>query len=210
MDELIHDVTMDQFAWYCLEFVRERGVRLAMKLPVACEADVASLFARDTCWHMGRKLLHRWICLYTLDQTEMSNWNSTLYWTPSSPQHPTEIDHFCTHRILSRAHLFPPPPLFHPDILPLHNCNCFKPDPALILFLFKTFSLLSWTVFHYPWPSLVDSISAIYFSPLWIRGKKCQEKAVLNKSCQFSDSFDFCAVIQTEKLHSAQVQNLST
>lgn len=53
MDKLIQDITLDQFAWYCLEFVRERGVGLAMKLSVGCKADVASLFARDTCWHMG-------------------------------------------------------------------------------------------------------------------------------------------------------------
>lgn len=171
-----------------------------------------SLFARDTCWHMGKKLLHRRIFLWTLDQTEMSNGSSSLYLTPSFPWHSTGIDRLGGHRILSRARLFPPPPrfFFHPVILPLHNCNGFEPDPALILFLFKTFSSLSWTVFHYPWPRLIDSISAIYIFPSMDKGKKCQEKAVLNKSCQFGDSVDFCAVIQTEKLHWAQVQNLST
>lgn len=84
---------------------------------------------------------------------------------PSSTPHLPRIDQFRSHncaRSFSR-------PTFFIFFLPLHYCNGLEPNPALILLLFKTFSLLSWAIFYYPWPSTIDSINAIllfFFFPV--------------------------------------------
>lgn len=134
-----------------------------MNLPVGCRWRCFLVCQGFGLAHVEKVAAQVDLLIYTRSDRDV-NWNNTLYLTPSSPRHPTGIDHFSTHRILSIAHLFPPPPFFHPDILPLHNCNGFEPDPALILFLFKTFSLLSWTVFYYPWPHRLNKCNLLFSS----------------------------------------------
>lgn len=88
----------------------------------------------------------------------ISRWRAIL--TPHLPR----IDHFRTHIILNCTHSFSRPTFFL-FFLPLHYCNGLESDLALILLLFKAFSSLSWAIFHYPWPSLIDSINAIWLFP---------------------------------------------
>lgn len=120
-----------------------------------------------------------WQAKYRLDQVELliSRWHAILY--PPPTPHLPRIDHFRSHIILNCAHSFSRPTFFL-FFLPLHYCNGLEPDPALILLLFKAFSSLSWAIFHYPRPSLIDSINAIWlFFPLWI-AKNGKKKAVFN------------------------------
>lgn len=96
----------------------------------------------------------------------------------SLPPHPTP-PHFRSHIILNCAHSFSRPTFFL-FFLPLHYCNGLELALALILLLFKAFPSLSWAIFHYPWPSLIDSINAIWLFPPVDSEKWGEKKAVFN------------------------------
>lgn len=98
---------------------------------------------------------------------------------PQTPYLP-RIDHFRPLNILNGAHSFSRPTFFL-FFMTQYYCNGLGPDTALILLflLFKSYSSLSWAIFHYPWPSHVDSINAVDFYFFWLV-KNGEKEAVFN------------------------------
>lgn len=102
-----------------------------------------------------------WQAKYRLYQIELffSRWRAFLLSPsyPTPPQNrPVQVPHNCKLCPLIFS------PYIYLFFLPLHYCNGLEPDPVLILLLFKAFSLLSWAIFYYPWPSIIDSINTIW------------------------------------------------